>query len=796
MFKILLAKSIPRDTEKHSKAQKSASYTAHIGAVMQSADVLLDKIGVAILEQLDLKVDVSHFANTVRLGAYLHDWGKANQHFQEMVYLKSIKPDDPTSPQKKSRIQEAQREHGGRQMLRHEVISGILALQVPSFRAWLEEYPNVNLAIAVWAAMGHHLKIKPDFTEIRDGTGSKLRIFTQHSDFTSVLKMGKQYLGLPETLPDACGEQWTKKELKTALAALCQEFCEFENSLTPETKKLIAAVKATVIAADLAGSALPITEYDLKDWIGQVLSLVLSADEIQKLLDKRLDKKPLREFQQQIAETDSRVTLVKAGCGTGKTVGAYGWAKKWAKDRKLFFCYPTTGTASQGYLDYAAENNFETKLMHSRAAIDLEEVLFSNDSEEKQENETDNEARLTAFAAWQAKLIVATVDTVLGLVQSNRKPLYSFPAIVQGAFVFDEVHAYDDRLFAALLIFLETFKGAPILLMSASFSPTQLELIQNAVGKTGETIRIIEGYRKIEELPRYRICHLREATENSPEVWQAVIEALTAKQKVLWVTNSVQSCIDIYRQAATELAAHLPEQSIQRLIYHSRFRYRDRVDKHKQVIKAFQSPDAIFAVTTQVCEMSLDLSADLLVSAMAPAAALIQRLGRLNRFVVEDEKGTVRLASGRIATAIIYQWQKAKPYDKSELETGKILLERLEEGSDISQQQLAEISATLSTTDPDKIRAMWLEGNWCTYPVPLRKAGYTATVLLQQDIAEIKKRASQRRDKSFMKEAQGWSVSVRIPKNFYEWKPMKFYRVAPSDEICYSSETGAERCKK
>ena len=328
MFKTLLAKSIPHDADKQSKARKSASYTAHIGAVMQSADVLLEKIGAAIVEQLGLTVDFSHFANTVKLGAYLHDWGKANQHFQEMVYLKSLqKSDDRKMEEYRKKLQKEQKQRDGRQMLRHEVISGILALQVPSFRAWLEQCPNANLMVAVWAVIGHHLKLKEDFTDIRDGTGSMLRIFTHHDDFRLVLKMGRQYLGLPDTLPELCQEEWTKKELEAALKVLCREFNEFAKSLTPETQKFIAAVKATVIAADLAGSALPTTEYDLKDWVAQVLSLILSADEIQQLLDKRLVGKPLREFQQQIADSQSRVTLVKAGCGTGKTAGAYAWAK-------------------------------------------------------------------------------------------------------------------------------------------------------------------------------------------------------------------------------------------------------------------------------------------------------------------------------------------------------------------------------------------------------------------------------------------------------------------------------------
>lgn len=180
-------------------------------------------------------------------------------------------------------------------MLRHEVLSGILAMQVPSFRAWLlEQYSQANLMVAVWVAMGHHLKIglgkdgKPAgcIAEISDETGDELAIYTNHNDFRAVLKMGNEYLGLPDTLPELPQENWSKTELKQALINLQAEFDEFAQQLDEENQEFVAAVKATVIAADLAGSALPVAGYNLEDWIRQVLALVLSKNDIQALLDR------------------------------------------------------------------------------------------------------------------------------------------------------------------------------------------------------------------------------------------------------------------------------------------------------------------------------------------------------------------------------------------------------------------------------------------------------------------------------------------------------------------------------
>jgi CRISPR-associated endonuclease/helicase Cas3 len=78
--------------------------------------------------------------------------------------------------------------------------------------------------------------------------------------------------------------------------------------------------------------------------------------------------------------------------------------------------------------------------------------------------------------------------------------MYCFPAIANAAFVFDEVHCYDDALFGALLRFLKVVK-APVLLMSASFLPAQVEAIRAAVG---EPVEIIQGPQDLEEKPRYR----------------------------------------------------------------------------------------------------------------------------------------------------------------------------------------------------------------------------------------------------------------------------------------------------
>ena len=69
---------------------------------------------------------------------------------------------------------------------------------------------------------------------------------------------------------------------------------------------------------------------------------------------------------------------------------------------------------------------------------------------------------------------------------------------------------------------------------------------------------------------------------------------------------------------------------------------KDRVNIQDRVIAAFKESDTpCLAVTTQVCEMSLDISAQLMVTALPPFPSLVQRLGRVNRRGEVEEGRTV-----------------------------------------------------------------------------------------------------------------------------------------------------------
>ncbi len=342
--------------------------------------------------------------------------------------------------------------------------------------------------------------------------------------------------------------------------------------------------------------------------------------------------------------------------------------------------------------------------------------------------------RLESLNAWGQQAVACTVDTVLGLIQNQRRPLFAFPAIIRGAFVFDEVHSYDGRMFAELLRFLETFPGVPALIMSASIPPNRLDALRSAVGRrmNPEPIR---GERTLEEIKRYRL-HER----SQDDCWQEVETLLSANNgdnahKVIWICNTVASAVAAFGEARKRFPA------AKVLLYHSRYRYKDRVCLQEQVIEEFKYQDdaktarkhdgPAIAITTQVCEMSLDISADLLVTACCPLPSLVQRLGRLNRYATKDGPWP----------AFVYEFSGRPYHDGDTAAHVKKALEMVRElkGKDCDQVMLADYVDKLQSNEELPANSAWLDGGWESEPLPAREGDNSITVVRGEDLPKPSK---------------------------------------------------------
>jgi CRISPR-associated endonuclease/helicase Cas3 len=780
----------------------SCHLVGHTAAVVQSVTLLVDTLKDFLIPQFGLNCSFEELRATARLAAYLHDWGKANNHFQMVVRndLKMLEPQYRRNPM----------EHP--QMIRHEVASALLAWE---FREWLEQCPEADFMTALAAACGHHLKLggkqgkdTSEFGDFRDGSGETgIHWYVGHKYFRKLLRYGIRTLGLPPLKGVKPPAYWDATEVKSKRSQILEVFADWE----PD-QALLAVVKALLIPADSIGSASAQTKIDLQAWMKGELEQRLTVDEIQKVIDVRRGEHELRQFQIDLGNAARRVSLARAGCGTGKTLGAYNWAKTHAVGRKLFFCYPTTGTSTEGFLDYV-HNQVESVLLHSRAKVDLEMAATGEEGENGTEwtidedtgkpiqtHENEVEQKLSSFKAWGPKVSVCTVDTVLGLLQCNRRPLYCFPAIAQAAFVFDEVHCYDDALFGALLRFLKLVK-APVLLMSASFLPWQVKAIEAA---TSESLEIIQGPAELEVQPRYRF-NLVEKPD-----WERVEQEMADGGKVLWVCNQVNVAIDVYQKA--KQLEYVKTFGLNVVLYHSRFRYEHRVKHHRSVIEAFK-PEAplifwcrwygvlslqnspldnsirwwylsliarviiglpVIAIATQVAEMSLDLSATLLVTQIADPAGLIQRLGRLNRRYC-----------GKALEAMFYPPESRYPYEDSNLKQGEQLIR--DHSNEVNQAQLAAWLERSSEAGNPKTKTVLLDGKWRTYPAALREAGYTITALLEVNKPNW--------EKAKTSELARYAVPLTAKKTAHWTRHKKGHPIAPETEWQYNPLFGAQEVK-
>jgi CRISPR-associated endonuclease/helicase Cas3 len=690
-----------------SSTRPEATLPGHTSRVVAAGRAVLASVGDHALRAT--RLDLETWRDRLRLGVILacawHDLGKANDHFQSMI----------------------RRSRGGRpQAVRHEAMSGLLLFEVEGLRAGIVEVALARDRLATLAALaavcGHHVKFPPPRGFANDESGdARISVPLDHVDFVTTVRIGAVALGVESpTLTGHAAWRCSSllpsnvfEQLDALLVRLRRALAE-EVAGSNDARRFVALVKALTLGADVAGSALA-RAGEPTSWIEHALTDSLRPGDAGQIVAGRLRQNAMRPFQTAIAESSSAVTLVRAGCGSGKTLGAYAWAEQRAVGRKLFFAYPTTGTTTEGFRDYVAEADLPKALIHSRADVDIEDIMGNGD----ESSPLDREHAIDALRAWTPRVITCTVDTILGAMAMNRTGLFAFPAIAEAAFVFDEIHAYDDRLFGLLLRFLELLPGAPVLLMTASLQPARIDALRAALRDLAE----ISGPRELEALPRYRF----EPALASEVPWERISGVVGSGGKVLVVCNRVALAMQRAEGARTRL------RETEVLTYHSRYRYEDRVARHRRVVAAFGAPGPVVAFTTQVAEMSLDLSADLLVTDMAPIPSLIQRLGRLNRWATPE-------VPGRVATAVALTF-RGLPYAETELQQGRAFWAELAEREALCQADLAEAFIRLATSSVAtfQVRDQLLDGLAISVPDSTREPSQSITVILERDAERVRR---------------------------------------------------------
>lgn len=307
---------------------------------------------------------------------------------------------------------------------------------------------------------------------------------------------------------------------------------------------------------------------------------------------------PLRAFQRRAGETRSDVLWLRAPTGTGKTEALLLWA---GDAERIVYLLPTQATTNAMWRRLRRiYGDDAVALAHGRATYLLRR--------EADEDPLDERLFGSVFAK---PVTVATLDQYLLAHLHGRHWEERRSLVRRATLVLDEVHAYEPYTLGLLAEALRREPPARLALASATLPEPLLELFPK-----GE---LIEAESTLWQRHRHRL-ELREGTLLEEGVAQA-LEFARQGQSVLVVANTIRDAQTFYERLRDEGWE-------KRELLHARFIFRDRQQKEARI--SSPEPGSVF-VATQVVEVSLDISYDVLVTEIAPVDALVQRMGRVNR---------------------------------------------------------------------------------------------------------------------------------------------------------------------
>lgn len=265
---------------------------------------------------------------------------------------------------------------------------------------------------------------------------------------------------------------------------------------------------------------------------------------------------------------------------------------------------------------------------------------------------------------FDADCVVATLDQVitsyacaplsLGVRYGN------IPAgAIAGSFlVFDEIHTFEPELgLQSTLILAERMKklGLPFVFMTATLPTGFMKSLAKRL--EARTIEVDE-----ESLP----VRMRRKVVLIPNLNEMLCpESILAFYKknpgrLIIVCNTVSKAVELYQQLKDKIRP-AP------ILIHSRYFDDDRARIEKEIERLFgnNGREEAVLITTQVIEVGMDISANLILSELAPVDSLIQRAGRCCRW-------------GGDGNFIVFGVSHHAPYEKKSMDLTRATLSKFQ----------------------------------------------------------------------------------------------------------------------
>lgn len=356
-------------------------------------------------------------------------------------------------------------------------------------------------------------------------------------------------------------------------------------------------------------------------------------------------KEKKNEVQKKIEELwDEPFAILRAPTGAGKTDAALLWAKHQIdaeRADRLVIAMPTRFTAnalSISVTDENFKNLGDAGLYHSSALYQrLKDKEFKSKSEEWEVKRfVDKEQDLARIL--ETPLTVTTIDHLCICLTATRETHHAtFFGLANSCVVIDEADFYDEFTQLNIVVLLRALRllKVPVLLMSATVPDSAMELYR----QSGFEINKIYADKSDYERTRCTITRYKDA-ENPGEIEELLQRALDGEPTIIYA-NTVSRAQAYYKWFKDKIRNSDGETELQDedvVIYHSRFIESHKVEKENRLRellgrKAWETKTQRgVAILTQIGEISVNISANLMVSDLCPLDRLAQRVGRLARF--------------------------------------------------------------------------------------------------------------------------------------------------------------------
>ena len=342
---------------------------------------------------------------------------------------------------------------------------------------------------------------------------------------------------------------------------------------------------------------------------------------------------------------DDKLAILRAPTGAGKTDAALIWAKhqieKGRADR-LIIAMPTRFTSNA--LAVSTKKSLTNQgIYHSTAYFNRKANEAGDDKSKARWIEKEQELARQL----ETPTTITTLDHLCLALTGAREDHHSiFWGLANSCVVIDEADFYDEFTQYNLVTLLRALRvlDVRVLIMSATVPPSALELYS----LSGTPLKQIYEDKSDLERTRCRV-HFNGEMETPADIADLLQAALNGTPTIIYANTvkRAQAYCDWFVGEGWHARENDDDESDNAFVlYHSRFTEPDKARKEKHLIemlgadawddKKADKPRGV-AILTQIGELSVNISANLMISDLCPVDRLAQRAGRLARFKIEGE---------------------------------------------------------------------------------------------------------------------------------------------------------------